>query len=228
MRMSYAFLGPAGKQNPRLRKALGVLVGSNLLPVAKAYSNIDGLQASIWNPSDAPKWCVRTIQITLGGVFDMAKAKTRKPAKKASTTGSARMFNDKAYAAIQRKYPILTEKSKATALCVWAYDANKDCTTDEIRDLAKAVKIKVAGRALGSARAIVGFKPLTPVKPKAGKGRVGRPRRVVAKKSAGLSFGGGDPLTELVQMAKRMEAERETMHLTLVKLRDLIDRALVD
>ena len=124
-------------------------------------------------------------------------------------------WNDDAFDTIVEKYPALEGKPESVALAVWALKQNKDMTPDDWRALAKKTRVKVAGRAIGSARQIVGMQPKiakTGGASKAGKGRRG-------KKSSGS-------ISDVLESFRDLERERDTAVATLQKIRNMIDSAI--
>ncbi len=131
-------------------------------------------------------------------------------------------WNDKAYSAIVEKHPALESKPESVALAVWALTQNKNMTPDDWRELSEKTGVKVAGRAVGSAREIVG---ITPSKKKAGRRGAknapstrgpGRPRKTASASALG----------DISAMIKAVEQERDRAVTTLTKIRDLIDSAV--
>ena len=135
----------------------------------------------------------------------------------------AMSWNEKALKDIVSKHPELEGKSESVALAVWALSRNPETTPDEMRELSKVAGVNVAGRAIGSAKQILGISsPKPKAKKKAAKGRPGRPPKN-RRPAADLS---GGSLSQLVEAVQGIEADRAELEATLREIRNLIDRAL--
>ncbi len=123
-------------------------------------------------------------------------------------------WNDKSYAAIGEKFRILENKPESVALAVWALSENRDMSAQDFRDLSEKTGVKVAGRAIGSAREIVGLK--TPTKKR------GRPKGSKNKRGpSGLA-----DLHGILQTMKDMESSHAHMRKSLERIRDFCSQAL--
>ena len=132
-------------------------------------------------------------------------------------------WSDSAYSATMKKFPVLEGKSETVAFAVSLYDKSPKITTDEIREKGAETGLAVRGRAIGSARQIIGLAPLTGGKKKGkkrGKKAGARPGRKTRKAGGAFDLGG------LADSLRQLERDRQQTRAVLEKIRDLIDRAL--
>jgi hypothetical protein len=134
-------------------------------------------------------------------------------------------WNDSTYTNIVAKHPVLDGKTESVALAVWALEQNKDMTPQDWRDLSEKTGVQVRGRAVGSARQVLGLpagkvqKPKRrPGRPKGSKNRVpgrgpGHPRNLASADGA---------LTDLVSTLKNLQRERDDAVRALAKIRELV------
>lgn len=144
------------------------------------------------------------------------KAKARKAAKTAGT-GAPNLgtWNDDAYTAICAKHPILDDKPESVALAVWALEQHPDLDPDGFRALSEKTGIPVRGRAIGSARDILG---------RGGKSKSTPVRRGSAKSGrATMSAGSGDgTVSQLLDAVRALQAERDDLAAKLERVRELV------
>lgn len=128
-------------------------------------------------------------------------------------------WNDKAYNDIVAKHSALEGKAESVALSVWALKQNKSMTPQDWRDLSAKTGVRIAGRAVGSARQILGLSSATKrnAKPKGSKMRSGK---------AGRGAQTIGSLTDLVQSIREVEKERDRAVAALHKIRDLLEAAI--
>ena len=135
-------------------------------------------------------------------------------------------WTQKAYDGIVAKYPDLEGKTETVAIAVWAYEQDPDIDTAGFKELSEKTGFNVAGRAVGSAREILGLKPAT--KKKGGK-RKKRGRKQSARRP---SQGGGDGsiagLVGALETLKHIERNNTKTRKALEKIRDLCDSALAE
>lgn len=134
-------------------------------------------------------------------------------------------WNSKAHSAMVSKYPELQSKAESVALAVRALEDNPNMSPDDWRKLSKSSGLRIAGRAVGSAREILGMSPATKKKTASKRGP-GRPRgsKNVTKRSA--SVANAESLGDIVAMIRDIEKERDRAVSTLRKVRDLLDAAI--
>lgn len=130
-------------------------------------------------------------------------------------------WTNKAYEAICAKHPELEGKSESVALAVWALSQNKEMTPQDFRDLSDKSGVNVKGRAVGSAREIVGLKPKAKKKSAKRKAKKGAARSKSTRSSGAITS-----LHDVVAGMQQLEREHAHMRKTLEKLRDLIDASL--
>ena len=134
-------------------------------------------------------------------------------------------WNDSTYGEICEKYPALQEKSEAVALAVLAYEDNPEIGSEGFKELSEKTGVNVAGRAVGSARAVLGLPPLT--KKPAGRGRKGsgkkrgRPAKSAAAGEVSLSG-----ISAALQTLQQIERDNTKTRRALEKIRELCDTAL--
>ena len=141
-------------------------------------------------------------------------------------------WNDKNYTAIVGEYSVLNDKPESVALAVWALRENANMTPEDWRTLSKETGVKVAGRAVGSAREILGLAPKTKkARPKAGKGP-GRPRGPGRPKGSGFPKSSGrkaaptdiaGSIDDLVGTIRTLQEERDAAVAALAKVRAIVD-----
>jgi hypothetical protein len=131
-------------------------------------------------------------------------------------------WNDKTFTAIVEKHPELDSKPESVAVAVWALKQNKNMSPDDWRDLSKKTGVKVLGRAVGSARQLLGMGPKA-TKKKAGKAKRG-PGRPKGSRNKTSSSGGS--LVNLLSSIRQIQKERDDAVRVLKKMRDEIDRVL--
>ena len=123
-------------------------------------------------------------------------------------------WNDNSYTEIVAKYPVIDNKPESVALAVWALDRNRDMSPQDWRDLSEKTGVKVAGRAVGSARQIVGMKPNSSSRRPA---RRTGPRRGRRRAQAVNT----DSLGGVIAAIRETERERDEAVATLRTIREL-------
>ena len=162
----------------------------------------------------------------------MEKKPTRK--RKSSSpqeAGSAgeklsKNWDDDAHSKILKKFPELHGKPESVVLGVWALDQNKDLTPQDWRDLSEATGVSVAGRAVGSARQIVGLAPKVEKKQRpAGEPapRRGRPPKAAVSYEPPSSL---DSVSSAFATLRDIEMQHAKMRSTLEKIGALIEETL--
>ena len=131
-------------------------------------------------------------------------------------------WNDKTFTSIVEKHPELDSKPESVAVAVWALKQNKNMSPDDWRDLSKKTGVKVLGRAVGSARQLLGMEPKV-TKKKGGKAKRGPGR---PKGSRNRATSGGGSLVDLLSSINQIQKERNDAMRVLAKIRDEIDRVL--
>ncbi len=146
-------------------------------------------------------------------------------------------WNDKVYSQLIEEHPDLEAKPESVAIAVAALKANPEITPDEMRALSKQTGVRIAGRALGSARQLLGLgagtKKSTKKKGKkrgrpAGSGRgpgrppgsgrgPGRPRKT---DNVGGSF------DDLLSTMRQVQNDQQRMRKALEQIQDAAARAL--
>lgn len=143
------------------------------------------------------------------------------------------IWNDSTYTKIVERYPELETKSESVAFCTWVYSANPKASTKDLQDQAKETGLKVAGRAVGSARAIVGMQPLTKKRASTDRGQrrgPGRPRgsknrpKPPANSARIMSTTSG--VGDIVKTLQSMQDENQRLREALEQLRDFCSQAL--
>ncbi len=133
-------------------------------------------------------------------------------------------WNDRAYEAIVKKYPALENKSEATAFSVRAYEKHPDLPTADLKAMAAETGLTIAGRAMGSARQILGIPPMTS---RAG-AKPGRKRKAPkpSKRARKPKPSSVPDLGGLADALRGLEKDRDQLQATLEKIRDLVHSAL--
>ena len=132
-------------------------------------------------------------------------------------------WNDKNYNAVVADYPALSDKPESVALAVWSLKQNADMTPDDWRSLSKETGVKIAGRAVGSARAILGLAPKTQRKAAKGK-RTGRgPGRPKGSGRKAVRVDASGSIEDLVSVVRTLQQERDAALDALAKVRSIVD-----
>jgi len=134
-------------------------------------------------------------------------------------------WNDQAYTAIVEQYPVLEGKSETVALATWLLAQDPETSPDRFRQVSAETGVNVRGRAVGSAREILGIKPKTQSKKK-GRKKAGRRKAGSRTRTAAASANGAEELGGFVQAVRALEKDRDDMRRALVKIRDVIESAL--
>ncbi len=127
-------------------------------------------------------------------------------------------WNDKAYNDTVVAYPTLEAKPESVALAVFMLKQNPAMNPDDWKELSEKTGVRVAGRAIGSAREILGVSsPKKKTAKKAGRkaGKRGRSKNAQASSLSGF-----------LESVKATEKERDRAVATLRKIRDMIDAAV--
>ena len=128
-------------------------------------------------------------------------------------------WNDNTYTEIVAKHPVLGSKTESVALAVWALTQNKDMTPQNWRDLSTKTGVKVAGRAVGSAREILGHRAARPPRKKKDARASGRPKGSRNRRSQSTP---GDAVETLVSSLKEIQRERDEAVKVLERVRSLL------
>ncbi len=153
-----------------------------------------------------------------------AKAKTAKsvqPAakKQRQAKGPAlTRWSNAAFSATVDKFPALDSRPESVALATWALAQNSQLGPEDFRKLSEKTGVAVRGRAIGSARELLGLSAGAKQKAKSSavpKRGPGRPRKG--------SGGGLDSFSDLIEAVKNTERERDRAVKTLAKIRRLLD-----
>ena len=128
------------------------------------------------------------------------------------------MWNDKTYNSIVTQHPELDSRPESVALAVWALQRNKDMGPNDWRSLSKETGVPVLGRAVGSARSLLGMAPKV-AKKTPGKRGPGRPR------GTPIAVGDGS-LSNLLTSIRQVQKERDDAIKAMTKIRAEIDRLL--
>ena len=139
-------------------------------------------------------------------------------------------WTKKAHAAVVAAHPELEGKTESVALAVHALAINRDLTREDWREISDANGLRVAGRAIGSAREILGMTPLmkAKAKPKRGPGRPKgsknkRPAKAVRASRKDVS--GSSSVDDLIRQIQAVEDERDSAVSVLSKIRDVLATA---
>lgn len=133
-------------------------------------------------------------------------------------------WNQKAFDTVVAKYPDLEQKSESVAFIVWQLEQTPDIEPADLRAAGEKAGIAVAGRAVGSAREILGLKSKSSRKKKKKKKGAKRGTRKSGGKSSSASS--VDGLAGMLDMLKGIEKQNQKLRGTLEKIRDVIDGAL--
>lgn len=131
-------------------------------------------------------------------------------------------WNDSIYTEIVKKYHVLDSKRESVAVAVLALTKNKDMTPQDWRDLSKKTGVAVAGRAIGSAREILGMKG-GPARKKKSKRGPGRPKGSKNKRRAVSSVDLGGTVDTLIATIRDLQRERDQAVRALEKVRNLVN-----
>lgn len=130
------------------------------------------------------------------------------------------MWNDKTYNEIIAQHPALDSKPESVALAVWALKRNQNMQANDWRRLSKETGVPVLGRAVGSARALLGMAP------KVDKSKRRPPIRLGNVGTAKNLGGGKDSLDNLLLSIRQVQKERDDAIRAMQKIRQEIDRLL--
>ena len=123
-------------------------------------------------------------------------------------------WNDKEYNAIVAKHPALDDKPESVALAVWALTQNRKMSPQDWRDLSEKTGVRVAGRAVGSARAVLGLPSGKPSKTSKG--------RAAKRTAPGRNGRGLDGLQAVIQGVKEQQRESAELRAALEKIRAIV------
>ncbi len=128
-------------------------------------------------------------------------------------------WNDTTYTDIAAKHSVLDGKPESVALAVWALAQNKGMTPQDWRDLSTKTGVRVAGRAVGSAREILGHRAARPPRKKKDARGPGRPKGSRNRRSQSTT---GDAVETLVSTLKELQRERDEAVKVLERVRSVL------
>ena len=129
-------------------------------------------------------------------------------------------WSKKTHSEIISSFPELEGKPETVAAAVWALNSKSNMSADDFRKLSDKAGIRIAGRAIGSARQILGMAPKVTVTARRKTGRgPGRPRKNAAPTCSG-------DIVEILQSFQRREQDHERCRDLLVRIRDMVNAAL--
>ena len=129
-------------------------------------------------------------------------------------------WNDTAYTEIVAKHPLLESKPESVALAAWALTQKPDMSAQDWRDLFAQTGVRVAGRALGSAREILGLGDGR----KQGGGTTGAkqaPRRAKGGRRV-VPSAGSEVFGDLISTLRNLQRERDDAVAVVEKIRALL------
>ncbi|MEC7585140.1 MAG: hypothetical protein VYE77_12555 [Planctomycetota bacterium] len=128
------------------------------------------------------------------------------------------MWNDKTYTEVVAQHPALDTKPESVALAVWALKRNKNMEANDWRKLSKETGVPVLGRAVGSARSLLGMEPKVDKHKRRGPVKLGQTNTARAV--------GKDSLDTLLVSIRQVQKERDDAIRAMQKIRAEIDRLL--
>jgi len=136
-------------------------------------------------------------------------------------------WNTKTWENLIAEYPDLEGKTESVAFAVWTLKNQPGIEPAEMREAGAKAGVSVAGRAVGSARQILGLSPASASRKKKGRRRKGGRKKGAVRRTTRRTSGSSESGVEsLVDMIKQTEQDNAQMRKALTKIRDLIDTVL--
>ncbi len=132
-------------------------------------------------------------------------------------------WTDAAYAALVKKHPELESKPESVAVATWALAQDPDTSPEGFRALSKSTRVEVRGRAIGSARELLGLRKKTTAKKK---GKTPGKKTATHRGAKAPRKSSGDGLGDLIAAVQGTQKARDRAVATLTKVRDMIDDTL--